>query len=62
MKQCPDVKPFLHGENVMSLNLMRLRGRTRKIAPGYLSPPRFTKQERMRRVAIRARTGGYCRG
>lgn len=62
MKPRRDVQPLLNAKNVVSINLMRLRVRLRNIAPGYVSPPRFTKQERMRRVAIRARTGGFCRG
>lgn len=62
MKSRRDVQLLLNAKNVISINIMRLRLRIRKIDPGYVSPPRFTKQERMRRVAIRARTGGFCRG
>ncbi|MEK6664021.1 MAG: hypothetical protein AABY73_09180 [Pseudomonadota bacterium] len=62
MKPYRDVQPLLNAKNVISINLMRLRLRIRKVAPGYVSPPRFTKLEFKRRVAIRARTGWNCRG
>ena len=62
MKPYRDVQALPNAKNVISINLMRLRLRIRKVAPDYVSPPRFTKQERMRRVAVRARTGGFCRG
>lgn len=62
MKPRRDVVPLLNGKNVVSLNLMRLRGRIRQIDKTTLSLPRFTQQEHKRRMAIRARTGGFCRG
>lgn len=62
MKFRRELQPLFNAKNVISINLMRLRLRLQKVAPGYVSPPRFTMQERMRRTAIRARTGGFCRG
>lgn len=62
MKPRRDVQPLLNAKNVVSINIMRLRVRLRKIAPSYVSPPRFTNLEFKRRSAIRARTGWACRG
>lgn len=63
MKSCRRIEPYRdlqalpNAKNVMSINLIRLRVRLRKTVPGFVPPPRFTKLEFKRRVAIRARTG-----
>ena len=62
MKKRADLKALMCFNNVVSINMLRLRGRVQQLAPGYSPLPHLTKQERMRRVVIRKRTGGFCRG
>jgi len=62
MKPRPELKLLTNGKYVDSINLLRLRVRLRQIAPGHTEPPRMLSRQRIRRAAIRARTGGFCRG
>ncbi|MDP2833675.1 MAG: hypothetical protein Q8Q28_10400 [Pseudomonadota bacterium] len=59
MKPRPDIKPLLHGTNVVSINLLRLRRRVAQIAPDMADKMGKPQHAYLRRAAVKAKTGGY---
>jgi hypothetical protein len=53
---------ILHGVgNIISLNMIRLRRRMRRDMPAHAETDTKPQSGYLRRQAIKARTGGYCR-
>ena len=62
MKPRTPLKPLMGITNMVSINLLRLRRRVAQIAPAIAA--RMTKPQHghLRRAAIKAKTGGHCKG
>jgi len=62
MKPRPDIKLLLHGSNVVSINLLRLRRRVAQIAPDMAAQVGKPQHAYLRRAAVKNRTGWHSKG
>lgn len=64
MKPRPSIKPLVGINNVVSINLLRLRRLVARLEPAMVARVGKAKPQHghLRRAAIRAKSGGHCRG
>jgi hypothetical protein len=64
MKPRPPLKPLMGFNNVVSINLLRLRRLVARLDPAIVDRVGKAKPQHghMRRAAIRDKTGGNCKG
>lgn len=62
MKPRPSLKPLMGFNNVVSINLLRLRRRVAQIAPAMAARMTKPRHGHLCRAAIKAKTGEHCKG